>query len=268
MKDVLLELACAALREAVRSSSYRWDNSSRTQGGAILQYTWSGEGRLQHAESMQTCGPGQALLMLEGDRTKYFYPKEASEPWEFTWVNFSGAGNVVAEMIRQHGGVVTMDPKGDAIAAMNTIARLYETKGFQDRYHTCEMLSRLLCSLGRELSGTRTEGAIPVRQAIAYLRDHHRRPINIKEVAAGFSVSREHFSRIFRTETGMTPAHYLHDLRLKTAQQLLHGTNMPVAAIAESSGFGSASHFCRSFKTAYGQSPQRFRSAAPRDRIR
>ena len=258
MLDILLELVAAKLREAVRSPSYHWDNFSRKSGRAILQYTWSGEGRLRRADSaLQTCRPGQALLMLEGDRTKYFYPPGARGDWEFTWINFYGAHPVVAELIRRHGDVVALDPKGETVGALNTVARLYEAKGFQDRYHSCEMLARLLCSLGRELSGLQTE--VPVRQAIDYLHDHHRRPINIKEVAAGFSISREHFSRVFRAETGRAPAHYLRELRLETARQLLVGTKMPVADIAENSGFGSASHFCRAFKAAFGHNPQSLR---------
>jgi len=264
MNDVLLELSCASLRQEVRSASYRWDNSSRTDRGAIFQYTWSGEGCLRHGETLQSCGPGQALLMLEGGPSEYLYPAGSDRPWEFTWLNFRGAGPVVAELIRLHGGVVNLDSKGEAVEAMNTIARLYEVKGFQDRYHACELLSRLLCALGRELSGMRTEGEIPIRQAVDFLRDHHRRPINIKEVAAGFSVSREHFSRVFHEKTGMAPAHYLRDLRLQTARQLLQGTKMPIGDIAESSGFGSATHFCRAFKSAFGQKPQGFRALVGR----
>lgn len=257
MIDVLLVLVAASLREAVRSPSYRWDNRFRKSGGAILQYTWNGEGCLRRGGSLKTCRQGQALLMLEGDRTKYFYPEGTRGDWEFTWINCSGAQPVVAELIRRHGDVVALDPKGETVGAMNTVARLYETKGFQDRYHSCEMLARLLCALGRELSGLHSD--VPVRQAVDYLHDHHRRPINIKEVAAGLAVSREHFSRVFREETGRSPARYLRELRLQTATQLLTGTNMPVAAIAESSGFGSASHFCRAFKATFGRNPQSLR---------
>lgn len=259
MFDVLLELSSASPHEEVMSPSYYLDNRRRTLGEAILQYTWCGEGRVRRGRKVQKCGAGQALLMLEGDRTEYYYPMDSRTPWKFTWVNFSGARSVVAELIRLHGDVIRLDSRGETVRALNVITHLYETKNFVDRYHAAEMIAGLVCSMGRELAGLRNEGEPPIRQALNYLRDHHRRPINIKEVAAKFSLSREHFSRVFHAETGVTPAHFLRDLRLQTSRSLLLGTRMPVGEIAEKSGFSSPTHFCRSFKAAFGFPPDSFR---------
>jgi AraC-like DNA-binding protein len=260
MGDVILKLVGAALHESRHSAGYRWDNARRSGGGGIIQYTWHGEGRLRRGRSVVSCHAGEALLMLEGDRTEYFYPPQASVPWEFSWVSFLGGHAVIAELIRAHGDVVSLDMQGETVADLRSIARLYEAKGFRDRYHAGEMLARLFSSLARELSKVRAEGESPVRHAMNYLRDHHRRPINIKEVAAGFSLSREHFSRLFHAETGMTPARCLRDLRLKTARQLLAGTQMPIGDVADNSGFASTSHFCRAFRSAFGESPTSVRS--------
>ncbi len=260
MNDVVFELVSSALRESVRSPTYHWDNAKRVGLGVIVQFTWRGEGRLRRGGSVLSCAVGQALLMLEGTPTEYYYPAELDRPWEFSWVNFLGARPVIADLIQAYGDVVTLDAGGETAGELMSIARLYESKGFRDRYHTSEALSRLVCALARELSRVRAEGESPVRQAENYLRDHHRRPINIKEVAAGFSMSREHFSRIFHAETGVTPAHYLRDLRLRTARQLLCGTGMPIQEVAVNSGFGSATHFCRAFRWAFGESPGTVRS--------
>jgi len=256
MLDVLLELRSASLNEVARSPSYNWNNRLRKSGGIIFQYTWSGQGHFQREQTVRTCGPGQAMLMLEGGRTKYFFPKKGGEPWEFTWINFCGARPLVAELIRLHGDVVRLDPHGETVGELKLMARLYETKEFLDRYHAAEILARFLCSLGRELSGLRAKDGVPIRQALNYLRDHHRRPINIKEVADKFSLSREHFTRAFHGETGTTPARFLRDLRLQTARHLLQGTRMTLREVAGQSGFGSSTHFCRAFKNAFGHSPK------------
>jgi transcriptional regulator GlxA family with amidase domain len=91
------------------------------------------------------------------------------------------------------------------------------------------------------------------------LRENYHRPVNIKEVAAGLSLSREHFSRVFKAGTGMTPARYLREIRLRAARQLLLETGMLIREVAAESGFASASQFCRRFRATFGQSPQEIR---------
>jgi len=259
MKDILLELHAASPHETVSTPAYHWENQARRRPGAILQYTWSGEGRLQRGQRVLPCASGQALVMRQGDPTTYFFPPGGREPWEYAWINFSGAEDLWGELIHRYGDIVTLDPDGESVGLLKQITRLYHTKGFLDRYHSSELLGRLLSALARELGQIRTLDESPVRQAQDYLRDHHRRPINIKEVATQFGVSREHFARIYHAETGDTPAVFLRQLRLQTARRLLRSTNMPVREVAEQSGFGSSTHFCRTFRLAQKMSPEEYR---------
>jgi AraC-like DNA-binding protein len=258
MRDVLLELQSASPRETA-GPNYRWNNRVRNQRGAIVQYTFCGQGHLQRGRILTSCGPGQALIMREGDATTYFHHAEGNPPWEFAWINFTGAEELWRHLIRLYGDVANLDAEGETVTLLRQISTLYQTKGFQDRYHTSELLGRFLSSLGRELGAVRPSDTSPIRQAEDHLRDHHRRPINIKEVAARFHLSREHFSRLYREETGRTPAAFLRELRLQTARRLLRTTRMPVLEIAEQSGFGSSTHFCRTFKAAIGQTPESYR---------
>lgn len=259
MKDVLLELRAASPYESAAGPSYRWENHTRRPPGAILQYTWAGEGRLERGKRVSSCGSGQALIMLQGQPTTYFYPPGGRTPWEYAWINFSGAEALWGGLIQRYGDIVTLDPDGESVGLLKQITRLYQMKGFLDRYHSSELLGRLLSALARELGQIRTLDESPVRQAQDYLRDHHRRPINIKEVATQFGVSREHFARIYHAETGETPAVFLRQLRLQTARRLLRSTNMPVREVAEQSGFGSSTHFCRAFRLAQKMSPEEYR---------
>jgi AraC-like DNA-binding protein len=259
MHDVLLSLASAALRESAREVSYFWDNRRRTGGGAIFQFTWSGEGALRSGGGVIRCGPGQALLMIEGDETQYYFPAGATAPWTFLWLNFLGAAPLVARTISDHGGVLTLDPRGEAVESAKSLARLYESSGFRDRFEVSERLGHFLSALGRELTSPGSSHAALVPAAQSYLRDHHRRPINIKEAAVKFGMSREHFSRAYRRETGSSPARHLREFRLETARHLLETTRMSANEVAERSGFGSVSHFCRAFKAAFSTSPLEFR---------
>lgn len=262
MEDVLLRLVSASPHETASGPSYRWNNRVRKTGGSIFQFTWTGRGCLQRGGRIQSCGPGQALVMQEGDATSYFYPAEDRGPWTYTWINFQGAAPLWRELIRRHGDVASFDPEGETITLLRQLARGYWEKTFLDRYHASETLGRFLASMARELAGGGAARCPPVQAALDYFRDHHRRPINIKEVAARLGLSREHFTRLYTAETGVRPAAALRALRLQTARQLLRTTRLPIHEVAGQSGFGSATHFCRAFRLVEGTSPESYRRQA------
>jgi transcriptional regulator GlxA family with amidase domain len=57
----------------------------------------------------------------------------------------------------------------------------------------------------------------------------------------------------------MAPLEYQIALRLRRAMHLLESSNVPVAQIAEETGFQSLSYFSKFFHDRTGQSPSQFR---------
>ena len=84
----------------------------------------------------------------------------------------------------------------------------------------------------------------------------------MNEVAAHVHVSPEHFSRLFKAETGRTFISYLNDYRLAQAKRLLDETSLKVFQVAEQVGYASLSYFSKLFKDAYGINPFGYRSQA------
>ncbi|MNO05578.1 Arabinose operon regulatory protein [compost metagenome] len=58
---------------------------------------------------------------------------------------------------------------------------------------------------------------------------------------------------------GLTPMEYLTDYRLEQAKLLLLKTEIPVAAVAERTGFENTAYFSRRFTSKVGISPLRYR---------
>ncbi|MFD4025886.1 GlxA family transcriptional regulator [Streptomyces sp. NPDC058576] len=73
-------------------------------------------------------------------------------------------------------------------------------------------------------------------------------------------VSARHLSRLFRGETGLTPAQYVESVRLEAAQALLASGTDPVEAVADGAGFGSAETMRRAFQQTLGVSPTHYRA--------
>jgi len=83
--------------------------------------------------------------------------------------------------------------------------------------------------------------------------------LDIAALAARANMSERSFARIFRKETGETPAHYVERMRLDGARRLLAGSALPVASVASRSGFGSEERMRRVFQRHLKISPSDFR---------
>jgi len=83
--------------------------------------------------------------------------------------------------------------------------------------------------------------------------------INVKELAEMSCLSKDHFSRIFKTITGYAPCDYIIRKRIERTQFLLLTTNLGHSEIAESTGFASVAYFSRIFKKYTNYSPAKYR---------
>lgn len=83
---------------------------------------------------------------------------------------------------------------------------------------------------------------------------------DISELAHNFSLTTDHFIRIFKQERGVTPYAYLQRCRLETAKTLLRMSNLSISEIASHCGFSDIYNFSRFFQSKTGCSPRKFRS--------
>ena len=65
----------------------------------------------------------------------------------------------------------------------------------------------------------------------------------------------------FRKAFGKSIIHYLIDIRISEAKNLLMETSMPCSVIAKIVGFDDANYFSRIFKKRIGFSPQQYRTS-------
>jgi AraC family transcriptional regulator len=82
---------------------------------------------------------------------------------------------------------------------------------------------------------------------------------SLQQIAAEFDLSVSHFSRAFRTSTGLPPHQWLLRQRVQVAKQLMTVRDLPLSEIAISAGFANQSHFTRVFSAAVGVSPAAWR---------
>lgn len=93
----------------------------------------------------------------------------------------------------------------------------------------------------------------------ASLGDHLDEDLGVEALAARVGMSPRTFARVFRRETGTTPAVFVEELRVETARRLLETTDLTVAAVARRVGLKHAETLHRAFHRRLGTTPDRYR---------
>jgi transcriptional regulator GlxA family with amidase domain len=101
-----------------------------------------------------------------------------------------------------------------------------------------------------------------VQNALAFARKNLRESLTVEQLAEAARLSPRQFSRVFRTETGQSPAKAIENLRLEAARLLLEQSRLPVEEITRETGFGDRERMRRSFLRTFGQTPQAIRNAS------
>ncbi len=99
---------------------------------------------------------------------------------------------------------------------------------------------------GRQESGGLSYQAS--RRIEAYLRENYMRKLSISKMADILGVSGGHFLTSFRESFGQTPHQFLLMLRLNAAEEMLLGSDICLAEIADRAGFSSQSHMTTALK--------------------
>lgn len=137
---------------------------------------------------------------------------------------------------------------------------LIETLGLQ-------VTTELLRVYGCSQSAGRTRGEVLTSRQIRKVRElielQGLSGLSVGSIARELTLSRSHFSRAWKAETGMTAQQAILDRRLDEAHRLLLETSMSVTEIAFHCGFSSSSHLSTAFRRRYGSTPSTVRRNSP-----
>jgi transcriptional regulator GlxA family with amidase domain len=98
-----------------------------------------------------------------------------------------------------------------------------------------------------------------IQTVFDYAGRNLKRPLSVDELATAAALSPRQFSRVFRAETGQSPARAVERLRVEAARVLIEQGRHTLDAIAEQTGFGNRERMRRAFLRTIGQPPQTIR---------
>lgn len=245
-------------REGVYHAFFR---ESTTEDSVVFQRTLAG------AITMDWVEDGQARqdLVLPGQAMLFGPPEPGSRSvapgirYECHWLRLIGTG-LRAHWLwlrAQFGGVVTIDPDGEAVHQANEL-----TDGFARGEHIpSRSVHRFVCLLAEELTTVQHRRLSPTAVAIERMRSNPFRPWSLKQLAVQAGCSREHLTRAFTDQIGVPPATWLREQRYDRAVRLIETTDIPFSEVAQASGFGSLDTLGRLVRQRHGVSASELRTA-------
>ncbi len=141
----------------------------------------------------------------------------------------------------------------------------------QERRHGFEvMVDSLLTQLAVEIQRASpvaaarqqdTNASPIVMRALAVIEQRVGESISLSDVARQVGRSPAHLAAVVKEETGQTVVEWITHARMAVARDLLSSTDETIAAIAETTGYASPSHFHRTFRREHQNSPGAWRRA-------
>ena len=99
-----------------------------------------------------------------------------------------------------------------------------------------------------------------VVQAQTFIEANYRSSLTVNAIAAALFISAPYLYRLMREEVGISPAHYLNNLRIRHATRLLRTSEKNVAQVAGETGFETEQCFFRQFKKQMDCTPNQYRN--------
>ena len=99
-------------------------------------------------------------------------------------------------------------------------------------------------------------------KSMDYINKNISNEIRVDDICTAVGISKNHFCREFKKNTGLTVMEYILQTRIVLAKNDLLKTKLSITEISERNGFSSVSFFCRVFKEEEKLSPLQYRKSA------
>ena len=232
-----------------------------------LLYIRSGKGVIEFKRGKSIHIEGGSVIILHPKEWHRYRP-DPETGWSEAYIGIGGEflERVFAEpFFRCPPTIIQLQPEGrfehDLIALVDEI----QANSVEHPYTLALKAMALIAFLFERPANLHGKAAynVLIRRASLHIAHHLGEVVDFPALAQKCGMGYSLFRKCFRAYNGMAPLEYQIELRLRRAMHLLTSSNIPIAQIAEETGFKSASYFSKFFHGRIGVSPVQFRRPAP-----
>lgn len=231
----------------------RWPPSAHDR----TEIAWVVRGSVRYVVGRQTIelGAGNGFVVPAGHEheTRIHHDTEALSIWLDQ--------QLVLDMEASMGASRRLDAHTLVDPSVSTLAHLVLHEARETQAGTrliADALAEALCIkvLRKSAQNGRPSARDPrIRRAVELVEDGYQAPLTVRDMAQHAGMSRYHFSRSFKSHTGLSPYQYLTQTRVRRAAEMLRRGRTTVTEAALTVGFADLSRFARAFRRYQGCSP-------------
>lgn len=240
----------------------RYHYCEREEGAPehILIFCAAGAGWFEIDGARQLISADQILFIPQN--VPHIYGSSVREPWSIHWAHFVGIeGSYYVSHVPEE--CILLIDESCRPRIVELFRQCYDqlTEGFvlNRLIHAAKILHHLFGEIfynnAAFLPSQRTSRFRSIEPTLAFLRQNIDRSLTLGEMADSAALSKPHFSRIFKEQTGYSPIDYFIHLKVQKALSLLVLTQSSVREIAAAVGYDDPYYFSRLFKKVIGLSP-------------
>ena len=155
-----------------------------------------------------------------------------------------------------------LQPNEQQIEGLSAVLKAYEAalndSGYGSQTMRDTLIMQLLIQVGRVRAAeheTDKKSYDPkIEKVLSYINENLNSPLNVAQLAEQVYLSKYHFMRLFKAQTGSTVHNYVRQKRLMNAARLIR-EGVAANQAASDSGFSDYSAFHRAFRETFGISP-------------
>lgn len=228
----------------------------------LLLYCTAGQGRLDYEGTSFPVSAGDVVVLPAGQA--HSYASDHQRPWTVYWVHYAGLlSDTMTDWLAAKGGPV------HRLGLNARLLALFDAQfGLRDQgsnwdaaLHACHQLQFLLSHIAQMLGqAADSAGRLDIARIKGLMMAHIHDHIDLAALAEDAALSKYHFAKLFKAQTGQSPIHYFIELKMQQACYLLDTSRQPIKQVALNLGYEDAYYFSRLFKKVMGVSPARYRT--------
>lgn len=242
---------------------YCQDHIIRPEGYSSPQILFStkGSGVLISGGERMAVPPCSAMFLPAAVPHEYY---AAGDIWDIHWV--VPGGYAADDILRQFGfSAPAVYPLSDVRTLEHIFRKMHDairSDNIFGNYKASGYLYDFLIETYRVISGNGASASSSpaLMRALDLINGSYQQPLGMDELCSAAGVSKQHLCLLFRNILGLRPMEYIAKRRIQEAKSLLTSTGLSISDIAEQTGFGSESYFCKLFRRYEGTTPSAFRN--------
>lgn len=256
-----------SLGKQLQTKNYEFNGMKRIResGNYIFQYTLSGMGELETADSTYLLRPGMAFLVSIPHR--HIYRLCRNTHWEFIFLTMRGSytGTVWEQILSSFGPVLDFSANPGFEKYLDGFYLDACSRPYNNPYTSSAAAYSFLMTLQQALNippdrqGSHAASSDRMEKILQYMESHLADSIGLEDIATHAGMSKYYLDRLFTRQTQIPCWTYFTKMRLEHAAKLLSSTDLPIREVAAECGFSSANYFNNVFRKYVGESAGQFR---------